>query len=93
MSLPVSASLVGGKTISKVHVNVSSGIYFVTNERMLDPEGCGSDGYYKLMKGSDYEKEAYSMLLSARIAVSKVSFYISGCESGYPKVTYINTHD
>lgn len=83
---------VSGKTISRAHVNISSGYYFNTNEEMVNPDGCGGAEWYKLQNGT-YSKEAFSVVLSAKMSGKKVDFYLDGCASGYPQVIWINVHD
>ena len=80
------------KTISSTHVNIGSGYYFKTSENMLDADGCGSAAWYKLSSGT-YSKEAFSLILSAQISGQKVDFYLKGCASGYPEVSWINVHN
>lgn len=87
------AYLLSSKTIKKLHVNTGSGIYFQTQETMQDPHNCGSADWYIVARNSNYEKEVYSLLLAARTSGALVSINIDGCEAGYPKVTYVNTHD
>jgi hypothetical protein len=86
------AYTVSSKTISKSHVNISSGYYFKTNETMVDPDNCGNDAWYKL-KNDVYTKEAFSLILAANMSGKKVTFYLNGCASGYPQVGWINVHD
>jgi len=89
----VSATVLSAKKIKKLHVNADSGIYFQTYAAMQDPDGCGSISWYHVARNSIYEKEIYSLLLAARTSGAEVTFYIDGCDGGYPRVTYINTHD
>lgn len=79
------------KTIKSAHVNIGSGYYFKTNEVMVDPGQCGNTAWYKLGSGT-YAKEAFSVLLAAKMSGKKVDFHIDGCGSGYPKVIWINVH-
>lgn len=87
------AYLLSSKTIKKLHVNTGSGIYFQTNEAMQNPHNCASASWYIVARNSNYEKEVYSLLLAARASGAVVSISIDGCEGGYPKVAYVNTHD
>lgn len=89
VSTSLSAATHGGKTVSKVLVNSGSGVYFSTHQPMVDAENCGSSGYYHVMRGSEYEKEMFSTLLAAKASGSKVTFSLSGCDNGYPRVTYV----
>ena len=83
---------VSNKTISKAHVNITSGYYFTTNEAILNPDSCGSSSWYRLAEGT-YAKEAFSTVLTAKVSGKKVTFSINGCLGSYPKVEYINIHD
>lgn len=88
--LPVSAH---AATVKIVHVNTTKGIFFRTNEEMVDPEGCDSKVWYHIQEDSKYEKEALSVLLAAKMAKAKVEFDLDGCAGLYPRVVYINTSD
>lgn len=93
-SISVHADTVGDKTIKMVHVHSSSGIYFETNEPFINPFSCTQDGIYRVSPGSQYEKEIFSILLSAKMANKKVTFHIpTGCPGGFVQVDWINTHD
>ncbi len=92
MSTNVQAYTVSNKSISKTHINISSGYYFRTNETMLNPDNCGSNAWYKL-KNDVYTKEAFSLILAAKMSEKKMTFHLDGCASGYPKVGWINLHD
>ena len=81
-----------GKTISTVHVNIGSGYYFKTVEPMVDTENCGNSTWYKL-KNSTYTKDAYSLILAAKMSGKKVEFYLKGCSGNYPQVDWINVYD
>ena len=83
---------VNSKTIKSIHVNLSSGYYFKTEETMVDPESCGSTAWYKL-SGDTYNKEAYSLMLAAQMSGKKVNFYIDGCSGSYPVVRWINVYN
>lgn len=85
------AYTVSDKTIKKAHVNTGSGIYFQTNESMPNPDNCASAVWYQL-DNSTYEKEAFSIILTAQATGNKVSLSLNGCVSGYPKVIWINTY-
>lgn len=97
LALFVSTSLLsathGEKTISKVWVNSSSGVYFAIHQPMVDVEGCGSNTLHHVMRGAEYEKEMFSVLLTAKASGSKVTFSISGCDSGFPRVTWISVEE
>lgn len=94
--------LVSGKVLSygvsnqqakKVHVNSGTGIYFQTEAPVKNPHNCTSDSWYRIGSNAEFSKEMFSILLTARSSGKKISFNIDGCLSGYPKVTWINTHD
>jgi hypothetical protein len=87
------SSTLSGKTVNKVHVNLNSGVYFTTDQAMENPDGCNSSVWYHLLPNSAYEKEALSILLSAKMSGKKIQFYLSDCNSGYPAVYYINVSD
>lgn len=87
-----SAKNIDNKILSRVHVNTSGGYYFKTASSMVDPDGCGSSTWYKLKNGT-YTKEAFSLLLAAKVAKKPVSFYLNGCSGSYPSVDWINVHD
>jgi hypothetical protein len=87
-----SAKNVDNKIVSRVHVNTTGGYYFKTASSMIDPDSCGSTSWYKLKNGS-YTKEAFGLLLTAKVANKPVSFYLNGCSGTYPSVDWINVHD
>ena len=89
---PTFANTVADKTIKTTHVNISSGYYFKTSETMIDPHSCGSSAWYTLKNGT-YTKEAFSILLAAKMSGKKVTFYLQGCNGSYPLVDWINVHD
>ena len=84
---------VSNKTVSTVHTNLGGGIYFKTSETMVNPDGCTASSWYHIATGATYEKEAFSLLLAARMAGAPVTFYLDGCAGTYPKVSWVNTHD
>ena len=92
ISSGANAYTVGEKTVNKAHVHTSGGYYFTTNEVMVNPDNCPGDSWYKINQ-SDYSKEAFAVLLSAKMTGKKVDFYLNGCTGGYPKVDWINVHD
>lgn len=86
-------SSVSGHVVETVHIHVSTGIHFRTNQPVNNPDGCASASWYKVATGGPYEKEVLSLLLTAKASGDKVSFYIDGCAGSYPKVVYLNIHD
>lgn len=86
------ASGVSDRTLKKVHVNVGSGIYFQTDQAMINPDGCNGTAWYHVRPGTSYEKEVLSILLSAEMANKKITFYLNGCIDGYPAVDWVNVH-
>jgi len=82
------AYTVGSKTIKSVHVNSSGGIYFETNEAMVNPDSCLQGGFYHVARASNYEKEIFALLLAAKTTSTTVTFWLDGCEANYPKVTW-----
>ncbi|MGL6159589.1 hypothetical protein [Microbulbifer sp.] len=93
--LPMSsyAAKYSSETVKTVRVHTKSGILFRIDGEMVDLDGCGKNSWYRIPPGSNYEKEALSLLLAARMSKSKVSFTIDGCSGTYPKVTDIYTYD
>ena len=88
-----SATTLANHTISKVHLNFSSGIFIQTKETMMNPDNCGSSFWYRVEKGSSYEKESYSLLLAAYTAGKKVNIGLDGCLGDNPKIFWVNIHD
>lgn len=84
---------VSNKTVAKVHVNGSSGFYFKTHEPMKNPSNCANDSWYRIDMSLTYAREMLSILMMARASNKKVSLNLDGCSNGYPKATWINTHD
>lgn len=96
LSLPISVyagTAYSNETVKTVHVNADTGIFFKIDGEMVDLDGCGSSVGYRIAPDSNYEKEALSLLLAARMSKSRVGFSIVGCSGTYPKVNYINTYD
>jgi len=87
------SATVSGNTVKRAHVNLGSGIFFQTNQAMVNPDGCAGSAWYHLRPSSKYEKEGLSVLLSAKLSGKKVQFYLNGCANGYPAVDYINIYD
>lgn len=77
------------QTITDIIINLSSGVHFRTNEPMVNPSTCSSGLWYKLPSDSNYEKEAYSLLLSKQARKEKVTIYLDGCTGSYPKVVWV----
>lgn len=59
---------------------------------MVNPDNCTSADWYKL-KTDIYSKEAFSLVLSAKMSDEKVDFNLEGCAGGYPEAIWINVHD
>jgi len=85
------AYTVGNKTIKTLHVNSNGGIYFETNEAMVNPDSCLHGGFYHVARASNYEKEIFAMLLTAKTSNTTVTFWLDGCEANYPKVTWFRS--
>lgn len=92
-SFPAAAGVWGGVKITRLHVNMSSGIYVRIDKPMKDNEGCGSNSWFHLQRNSPYERDAYSLLLAAKTTGTKVNINIHGCDGGYPRITYVNTYE
>lgn len=90
LSSGVSASdKVTDVTVTDVIVNLSTGVHFRTVEAIVNPGTCSNTTWYKLPSDSEYEKEAYSLLLTAQAQNKKVNIGLDGCTAGYPKVVWI----
>lgn len=88
------ANTVGNKTVSKVHVHSSNGIYFETAEPPVNPYNCSQSGIYRVAPNTKYEQTLFSMLLAARASHQKITFHISSvCTDNFITVDWINTHD
>ena len=83
------AVVLSAQHIKDVIVNLDSGIHFRTTEAMVNPDDCASGSWYKLDSESKYEKEAFSLLLSAQARDKTITVYLNGCTGSYPKVSYV----
>lgn len=92
-SLVNASVLLNDKTVKRIHVNLDSGIYFQTVQAMENLDGCNSISWYHIKPNSTYEKEALSILLSAKMSNKKVQFYLNDCANGFPSVNYINLYN
>ncbi|GAB2504031.1 hypothetical protein GCM10008940_02220 [Microbulbifer agarilyticus] len=90
---PSYADSIMDQTIRVVHISFDTGIYFQTNEKMVDPDNCGSTNWYRIEKGNTYEKEAYSLLLAGHTSGKLVNIGLNGCAGESPRITWINIHD
>ena len=79
------------ETIKDILVKSTTGIHFRTVGAMTHPNGeeCTSTSWYKIDINSDYQKEIYSLLLTAKAQSKTVTFYLDGCTGGYPKILYV----
>ncbi len=79
------------ETIKDILVKSTTGIHFRTVEEMTYPDGvtCTSTSWYKIDINSSYQKEIYSLLLTAKAQGKTVTFYLDGCTGGYPNVSYV----
>lgn len=92
-SFPAAAGYWGDVKITRLHVNMSSGIYVRIDKTMTDVESCGSNQWFHVQRNSPYERDAYSLLLAAKTTGTKVNINISGCDGGYPRITWVNTNE
>ncbi len=88
-----SADQISERTIEQLHVNTTGGVYFKTYESMPDPDACTYASLYRVPGSATFAKEVYALLLAARSAGTKVTFFIDGCEGTYPKVIWARSVD
>ena len=89
------SSLAFGITLSnnsvyKTHVNANSGFYFRIEEPLENLDGCTGSGWYKIKGSSPFANEMFSIALAAHMAQKRVELHLSGCESGYRAVAWLN---
>jgi len=88
-NLSFSAKNYTNVTIKDVILNLDTGVHFRINETMIDDENCGSIRWFKVESGSQYEKEAFAILLAYEAQRQVITIQISGCAGGYPRLHYI----
>lgn len=66
--------------------------HIANDGKFIAQENCRNDkNFYQLKGGSEYTKEAYSMILAAWSSKSKIRFYIEGCGSDWPLIVLADT--
>lgn len=59
---------------------------------MMDPDACGRQDWFILPNSYNRYKEAYAMLLAAKVSGQRITIVISGCYEGMPQIRHIDLH-
>lgn len=76
--------------IKDVIVNLDHGVFFRTNEAMVNPDGCKFTSWYAIDPSSPQQQAALSLLLAYEAQAKPITFHVGGCTaSGYPRISYV----